>query len=243
MSNAAKTLFREGVYGIRVGFGLFLDASLSEKIIVLGVSFLIAFVFRIFHGTFVIDHASLILPPYLIAYWLYNRRGVNRRLAEAGFSSPLARSLKSPVYRFELMTFPLTLLFMWIGGIMPYFNWIDPVSVYFGIFPVEWLGGTGNYFMWNGFLTAFGIEVVAPELLPTGLNPFFFGYASLYWLSFIPVFMFGVSEGRALAFLKLHPFHPYLWKHRAKMIMFAALAILADIALIRLVVWLSTNFG
>lgn len=226
----------------------FKKAALVEKILFGGLAFFLAYVGRIFYGTFLIDHFSLFVFPYFISYFLFNRRGLNYWLGQFYLSlessgpsifASAIRLFRAFVYKFELWTFPLTLLLMWVGGLMPYFNLIYPPDVYFGIFPESVVGVLGNDFMWNGFLLAFrGARLVPLELIPTYKYFIFNIYAVLYWLSFIPVFMWGLSEGRSSAFLKLHLFHPFLWKERIKIIMIGVAWLLFDAAMILLVVWL-----
>lgn len=238
MFKLALVFYKKFWNDLKLSLKLLRRASFSEKLIVLISAFVFGFMGKFLFGTFIIDHASLIIFPFFITYWLFNRRGFNRKLGDLSLESRTARVLKSSIYRFELMTFPLTLFLMWIGGIMPYFNWIPPADVYFGIFPEGWLGRNGNDFMWNGFLLAFGDYRIIPfEMLPTYRYLLFNIYAVIYWLSFIPTFMWGVSEGRSLAGLKVHGLHPYVWKRSARVILISVFALIFDAAMALFVRW------
>lgn len=244
----------------RQAFLSFKDANVIEQIFFVGLAFVLAWKGKVLAGTFVIDHASLIVMPYFITYFIYNRRGLNywvsrlslwvedieRGLISKGWYALAVvigwfnRKSKSFIYKLELWTFPLTFLLMWTLGMIPYFNWMYPPDVYFGIFSESVVGVTGNDFMWNGFLLGFGLRVVPSEFIPTYHYAIFNIYAVLYWLSFVPVFMFGVSEGRTTAFERFSScLHPYLWKERAKIVAIGIGAIIFDLAMIRFVVWLA----
>lgn len=259
MFKAMGTSHRTAYAYLRQAYLSFRDASIIEQTLFVGLAFVLAWKGKVLAGTFVIDHASLIVMPYFITYFIFNRRGLNywvSRLslwvedierdlmskswyALAAVIGWLNRKTKSFIFKLELWTFPLTFLMMWTLGMMPYFNWIYPPDVYFGIFSESVVGVTGNDFMWNGFLLGFNeLRVVPVDLLPTYRYAIFNIYAVLYWLSFIPVFVYGVSQGRTTAFERFHWRHPYLWKERAKIIAIGIGAIIFDLAMIRFLVWL-----
>jgi len=144
---------------------------------------------KIGYGTFIVDPALLFIMGYFVTYILYK------------YITPVIRI--SAVRRFFVLLFPLTLLSLWIGGVLPYLNLVDSKDVYLGLLPQWFIGPvSGNDFMWNGL----GIHLIFGKLVPEALLPtyqyFWFNVlAIVVWISYLPILGWGVLEGQAAALI------------------------------------------
>ena len=144
---------------------------------------------RIGFGTFIVDPAMLFILGYFVTQAIYK------------YLTP--RIKISAVRRFFVLLFPLTLISLWLGGILPYLNLVNSSDIYFGLLP-QWLVGPseGNDFMWNGL----GIQFLFGDLVPAPLIPtyHYLGFnilAALIWIAYLPILGWGVLEGQAAALI------------------------------------------
>lgn len=146
---------------------------------------------KMFFGTFIVDPFLLFVLGYFVTRTIYKHL-VTTRI----FGSTAAR-------RFFVILFPLTIIFMWLGGVLPYFNLVDSVNVYFGLLP-QWLVGPsdGNGFMWNGLGVHLVKNIVPDSLIPTYHYLGFNILAVAIWLSYPLILGWGVLEGQAAALVK-----------------------------------------
>lgn len=144
---------------------------------------------KIGFGTFIVDPALLFIMGYFVTYILYK------------YAAP--RIKISAIRRFFVLLFPLTLIGLWAGVALPYFNVVNSSEVYFGLLP-QWLVGpvNGNEFMWNGL----GVEYLFGKLVPESLTPtynhFWFNVlAGAVAILYLPILGWGVLEGQAAAMI------------------------------------------
>lgn len=222
-------------------FYAFREANVIEKAAAVIASILIVWVLKIGYGTFIIDHALLLVMGYVCTYNIYKTRGKQWNYGVAALKFPnvgFYRWRKKFMDRFWLMTFPLSVLSLWIGGFFPYINAIPPESVYCYAFPKEWLGINGQDFMWNGFIIAlFDKRIIPLEFLPTWKYPLFNAYAGLYWASIIFFLGFGVAKGRQTAFTKVYSGHSKFLREFAKIFTIAVFWFMIDMAMARFLLW------
>src|SRR3989344_1686820 len=102
-------------------------------------------------GTLMVDPSMLIVLGYATTFFLY--RVIVRKWKSLG------------VYAVFLL--PANIIVLWIGGVLPYFNLMPPEAVYFGLVPKEWLGNSGNDFMWNGLTLPLLGRILPSEFVPT----------------------------------------------------------------------------
>lgn len=220
----------------------FKEAGWPTRILAVFAGITSGWVLKLFYGTFIIDHAMMTFLGYLVTYNLYKLRGKQWNLGVAALKNPgvsFYGKRKGFFDRFWLMTFPLSIISLWIGGALPYLNLVEPESVYFYAFPASWLGVNGNDFMWNGFIIAFTEKRALPlEFLPTTQYFWFNVYAVLYWLSFPVVLGLAVARGRQTAFLNVYSAHSRLWLERAKVFLIATVWLIIDIAMVRFLYWI-----
>ena len=246
MYNAIVDSYRWFFGGLIGAWEMFRDASWLGRCATLFVAWALLST-GMFFGTFLIDHSTMILFGYWITYAIYNRRGIQYRvgrailMAESRDANPsFLRWLKSVLDRLFPITFPVSIIVLWIGGFLPYMNLVPPESVYAGLFPKEWLGVNGNDFMWNGFL----LPIIGERIVPLGalsneLTSLGTMYGLLYWASF-PFFLgWSVSRGRSTAFLRNRLSTAGLWLERLKILGLFAFWLAVDIAMGFLLVFLS----
>lgn len=133
---------------------------------------------------------------------------------------------------YSVFLLPVNILALWIGGILPYFNLIAPEAVYFHIFPKEWLGVTGNDFMWNGFILPLtGGRIVPLEVIPTYHYLLFNVYAFLLWLSYPVALGYGAILGYAHSQVEA-PWYQIFWPELFWMFIraFVAFILIAGVA-------------
>ena len=125
----------------------------------------------------------------------------------------------SAVRRFFVLTFPLSLILLTIGVVLPYFNLVDSSDIYLGLLP-QWFVGSlnGNDFMWNGLGAQFIFGQLVPESLIPTYNYFWFNaLALLNWASYPVILGWGVLEGQAAALIiKAKPAR--VWLERLRII-------------------------
>ncbi len=147
------------------------------------------FLGKIGFGTFIVDPALLFINGYFMTYILYK--------------CVIPRVKISGVRRFCVLLFPITLLSLWLGGVLPYFNLVSSKDVYMGLLPQWFIGSLqGNDFMWNGL----GIHLLFGKLVPEALLPTYqyFGFnvlAVVVWILYLPILGWGVLEGQAAALI------------------------------------------
>ena len=151
---------------------------------------------KIAFGTFLVDPFMLFVCGTVSTYFIF-RFGTE----------------KSPEWlrKTYLLLFFLGGIFpLWIGGILPYYDLIDPKEVYFGLLPRALTLYGGNDFMWNGLGVSWLFGRVVPlELIPTYRYFWFNALAWFVWFGlFIPVLGAGVLVGRAMSFQRKFK----LWK-------------------------------
>lgn len=146
---------------------------------------------KVFFGTFIVDPFLLFVLGYFVTRTIYKHL-VSTKI----FSSTAAR-------RFFVILFPATIVFMWLGGVLPYFNLVNSSDVYFGLLP-QWLVGPvdGNGFMWNGLGVHLVKNIVPDSLIPTYRYLGFNVLAVAIWLSYPLILGWGVLEGQAAALVK-----------------------------------------
>lgn len=160
------------------------------------VSFSIVLGGRLF-GTFIVDPFLLYFLGYLVTKFIY--KNVAPRLK----NSALRRA-------FPLL-FVISIISLWIGGILPYFNVVTSCDVYFGLLPQDFIGPeNGNSFMWNGLgiNKVFGKNIVPDNLIPTYRYFWFNVLAILVWLSYPVIQFLGVMRGNAEALIS----KPTFWR-------------------------------
>lgn len=93
--------------------------------------------------------------------------------------------------------FPINILMLWVGGVLPYLNLMTPEAVYFYVLPAKWLGISGNDFMWNGLTLPIIGRILPLESVPTYRHFLFNAYALLLWFCY-PLAL-GLASLRAYA--------------------------------------------
>jgi hypothetical protein len=144
---------------------------------------------RIGFGTFIVDPAMLFIFGYFITYLIYK------------YLAPAIQV--SAIRRFFVLLFPLSLLGLWVGVLLPYFNLVKSSEIYFGVLPQWFIGSeNGNDFMWNGLGVQFIFGRLVPEeLLPTYERFWFNFLAAAVAISYFPILGLGVLEGQAAALI------------------------------------------
>lgn len=168
--------------------------------ILAAVTITIWWTLRIACGTFLVDPAMLYISGYWMTYFIY-RKVVTFKFTKWQRGAPR---------RFFLLLFPISIIMVWLLGILPYYEVIESTNIYLGLLPQSFVGPVnGNDFMWNGLgiQMIFG-RVVPLELIPTYRYFWFNALAHFIWFgTFIPVLAWGVLNGRALSLLrKPNPF-------------------------------------
>ena len=214
--------------------------SWFEVGLIVCLCFIVSGVFRLFYGTFIIDHAMLTLIPYFVTYHKSRLGGLDWKIGKSILENPdktFYKKLKYVSDRGGPISIPITIIAMWIGGTLPYFNLIPAESVYAGLFPAGWLGVNGNDFMWNGFLFPLGIGRIVPlTLQPTHQFALFNIYAVVYWLSLPIVMLLAIAKGRHSAFLKIRGFHSGLFKEKLMIFSLTVFYLIFDATLATLLV-------
>jgi hypothetical protein len=114
----------------------------------------------------------------------------------------------------------LSIVPLWIGGALTYWEWTTATRVYYGFFP-KWVLGTdaGNDFMWRFIIPGFcSLKIVPDHLLPTtehGIIPglgisVFTIWGIFLWIALIPAFFAPVICGLAHA----QEYHRFKLWHR-----------------------------
>ena len=138
--------------------------------------------------TLIVDWSMLTLMGYTVSFFTY-------RIIVWAVRKTKNESVKSwarTVGVIVIFLLPLTLLSLYAGGILPYFGLLEPEQVYFGLVPSEWLGASGNDFMWNGLILPITGRVVPLEVQPTS-NKFWFNvFACSIWLG-MPIILASAS--------------------------------------------------
>lgn len=168
------------------------------SLLALLASLLIVVTGRLF-GTFVVDPFLLYFLGYLATRFIYT------------FITPRFRI--TVVRRIFPLLFVISIVSLWIGGILPYFNLVDSRDVYFGLLPQSFIGPeNGNSFMWNGLGVSkiFGRNIVPDSLIPTYRYFWFNVLAILVWLSYPVVQYLGVMKGNAEALISKITFWKFL---------------------------------
>lgn len=153
-------------------------------------------------GTFAIDYFLLTF----LSYW------ITRRLYRPGGFIATAQPKVFWRFFFTVCAPVLSIVPLWVGGALAYWNWIPAAQVYFGLVP-QWILGTpdGNDFMWRLIIPGLGSWRVVPEhLLPTYHHVLFTLLGVLIWLGMPVVFFWAVLRGKAHSFLYAQ------WTHRQR---------------------------
>lgn len=141
----------------------------------IGVAYFFFLIFIALCGwffTLLVDNSMLIVLGFVFSFITY-RVFVRRYWMSLG------------VYSIFLL--PLNIIALWVGGTMPYWNIIPPESVYFNLLPKEWLGNSGNDFMWNGLLLPIIGRVIPENVIPTTRYTLFTVYAIFVWATYAAV--------------------------------------------------------
>lgn len=133
-----------------------------------------------------------------------------------------------------VLLLPISVLGLYAGGIPPYFNLIPPEQVYFHLIPKEFLGLTGNDFMWNGFLLPTVGRIVPLSIQPTYQYLGFNLFAVFIWLGMWPVLGWASAQGYIDAIMPV-PWHKVLFRGLLKMLF---LAVISQILLSAITLWL-----
>lgn len=120
-------------------------------------------------ATLLVDPSFLIVLGYAVTFLIYR---------------VLVRKFWKSFGVYAVFLLPVNIVVLWIGGVLPYFNLMPPENVYFGLVPKEWLGNSGNDFMWNGLTSPILGRVLPIEFVPTYRYLLFNIYAFLIWLSY-----------------------------------------------------------
>ncbi len=131
--------------------------------------------------TLLIDWSMLLIMGYIMSFFVY--RFLSRRWKWMGVA--------------VILLLPVTILSLYAGGILPYFDKMMPEQVYFHLLPKEILGITGNDFMWNGFLLVTVGRVVPLSIQPTYQYLGFNIFAALIWLGMLIVLPWASLRGYA----------------------------------------------
>ncbi len=172
--------------------------------------------------TIIVDYSLLIVLGYFMTYFIY------RYLAKV-------KSLWRLRKLFPLL-FVGSVVALWLGGIMPYLNLMEPTAVYFGLIPQHVLGQSGNDFMWNGLVLPLIGRTVPLELIPTYQYFWFNVVAVLFWIG-IPIVMgWACLKAFAHAMLNVSIFSWRLWREWLKMILIAVAVFIFMVGLVRVLV-------
>jgi hypothetical protein len=201
-------------------------------------------VLKFFFGTFLIDHFMMTIIGYSLTLFVYRPGGFLERKAKKAHrfaNEPAGNAYwESKIFweKFFLVSFSLSILSLWIGGLLPYLHLVPPTAVYAGIFPESVVGANGSEFMWNGFIRAIGLEAVPPKFFPTYKLFWFNVYALYYWLSFIPVLGYVVFRAQRTAFMAISGKHPKLRRQFLGVVALALIWFIIDIAMSQFLVWI-----
>lgn len=119
--------------------------------------------------TLIVDLPLLLVMGFFMTYFIY------RYLIKIPFLWPLRK--------FYPLLFPISIISLYFGGILPYFNLIAPEKVYFNLIPVQFLGTSGNDFMWNGLILPLLGRIVPLSVIPTHHSVAFTIVAIEIWLA------------------------------------------------------------
>lgn len=119
--------------------------------------------------TLIVDLPLLLVMGFFMTYFIY------RYLIKVPFLWPLRK--------FYPLLFPISIISLYFGGILPYFNLIAPEKVYFNLIPASFLGVSGNDFMWNGLILPLFGRIVPLNLIPTYHSIAFTIVAIEIWLA------------------------------------------------------------
>lgn len=170
--------------------------------------------------TIIVDYSLLIILGYFMTYFIY------RHVIKVKFLWRLRR--------FYPLLFVGSVLALWFGGVLPYFNLIEPSAVYFNLIPQHILGQTGNDFMWNGLILPFISRTVPLELIPTYKYWAFNVVAIVFWLGIIAVQGWACLQGFSDALLNTT--WRKLWRKWLKMILLGIAVLIFMIGLTHLLV-------
>lgn len=137
--------------------------------------------------TLIIDLPLLLVMGFFMTYFIY------RYLIKVKFLWPLRKLYP--------LLFPISILSLYLGGILPYFNLIAPEKVYFNLIPVQFLGLSGNDFMWNGLILPFLGRIVPLDIIPTYHNWAFTIVAIEIWIAMPFVLVYACMRGWSSALL------------------------------------------
>lgn len=170
--------------------------------------------------TILVDYTLLIVLGYFMTYVIY------RHIIKVKFLWRLRRLYP--------LLFVASVLALWFGGVMPYFNLMEPSAVYLGLVPAEILGQTGNDFMWNGLILPFIDRTVPLELTPTYQYLWFNVLAILFWLG-IPLVQ-GWACLQAFSDALLNTTWRVLWRKWLKIILLGIAVFIFMVGLTHLLV-------
>lgn len=172
--------------------------------------------------TIIVDYAMLIVLGYFMTYFIF------RYLIKVKFLWRLRK--------FYPLLFLGSVLALWIGGVLPYLNLIEPSAVYLGLVPAKILGQTGNDFMWNGLVLPLIGRTVPLELTPTYQYFWFNVVAIIFWIGIIPVMGWSCLKGFGQAMANASIFSWRLWIEWFKIILIAVAVFVFMIGLAHLLV-------
>lgn len=194
---------------------------IKEKILpVIVFLFLLAICSIGWFFTILVDYSLLIILGYFMTYLIY------RHVIKVKFLWRLRR--------FYPLLFVGSVLALWFGGVLPYFNLMEPSAVYFNLIPQHILGQTGNDFMWNGLILPFISRTVPLELTPTYQYFWFNLVAIVFWIG-IPIVQ-GWACLQAFADALLNTTWRKLWRKWLKMILLGIAVFIFMIGLTHLLV-------
>ena len=175
--------------------------------------------------TLMVDLPMIIVLGYATSYFLF--KVVTPKLPWFGVFAPAL--------------IPLSIIALYFGGILPYFNLMEPEAVYFYLLPKSWLGISGNDFMWNGLTLPLIGRVMPLEMLPTSQNFFLhpinlFAYA--IW-ALMPIAMIWSSLcGAADAIDDRISWHKIFIPNLLKMILIAVSVWILLMSITRFLIWI-----
>lgn len=101
--------------------------------------------------TLIVDLSMLIVLGYAVTFVIY--RVFARKWKWIGV--------------YAVLLLPINIIALWLGGILPYFDVARGEQVYFHLVPTEYIGESGNDFMWNGLILPWIGRIVPLEMTPT----------------------------------------------------------------------------
>jgi hypothetical protein len=175
--------------------------------------------------TLIVDLSMIIVSGYVISYLLF--KFITPRWPWIGVFAPFL--------------LPLSVLALYVGGLLPYFNLMEPEAVYFYLLPKSWLGISGNDFMWNGLTLPLIGRVMPLEMIPTcknfPLHPINL-FAYVIWTLMPVVMVWSSLCGSADAVDNRMAWYKIFVPNLLKMILLAVIVWILLMSIARFLVWI-----